>query len=119
MKRSFLESSLRPIKAKVAPRKVYQYKKADYEGFKSELREYATEFKNIPNSEEIDTLRTKFNGKMHELMVKYIPKSSSAETKSISHGSTNMSRHCREREINSSRDSEQPTVPKISPTSDR
>ena len=102
----FLESSLRPIKAKAAPRKVYQYNKADYEGFKSELRVYATEFQNISNSEDIDTLWTKFKGKIHELMEKYIPKSSSVETKSTSHGLTNMSGHCREREINSSRDSE-------------
>ena len=58
----FLESSLRPIKAKAAPRKVYQCKKADYEGFKSELREYATEFQNMSNSEDFDTLWTKFKG---------------------------------------------------------
>ena len=69
----FLESSLRPIKAKAAPKKVYQYKKADYEGFKSELREYATEFQNISNSEDIDTLWTKFKGKIHQLMEKYFP----------------------------------------------
>ena len=69
----FLESSLRPIKAKAAPRKVYQYKKADYEGFKSELREYATEFQKISNSEDIDTLWTKFKGNIHQLMEKYIP----------------------------------------------
>ena len=118
----FLESSLRPIKAKAAPRKVYQYKKADYEGFKSELREYATEFQYISNSEDIDNLircgpssRVKYMNLWRNIS----PKSSSVETKSISHGLTNMSRHCREREINSSRDSEQPTVPKISPTTDR
>ena len=31
---AFLESSLRPIKAKAASRKVYQYKIADFERFK-------------------------------------------------------------------------------------
>ena len=52
----FLESSLRLIKATAAPRKVYQYKKANYEGFMSELREYMTEFQNISNSMDIDIL---------------------------------------------------------------
>ena len=38
----------------------------------SELREYVTEFQNISNSEDIDTLWTKFKGKIHEFMEKYI-----------------------------------------------
>ena len=34
----FIKSSLRPMKVKIPPRKVFQYKKADYEGMKKELR---------------------------------------------------------------------------------
>ena len=43
--------------------------------------EYATEFQNISNFEDIDTLWTKFKGKIHELMAKYIPQKQLAGNK--------------------------------------
>ena len=40
----FIESSLRPMKNTPAPRKIFQYRKADYEGFKRELNDFTPDF---------------------------------------------------------------------------
>ena len=47
----FIESSLCPIKVKIPTRKVSQYKKADYEGMKKELRAPLHEFQQKAESE--------------------------------------------------------------------
>ena len=36
----FIEFSLRPLKKTTAPRKIFQYRKADYDGFRAELRDH-------------------------------------------------------------------------------
>ena len=71
----FIESSLRPMKNTPAPRKIIQYRKADYEGFKRELNDFTPDFlqkATSPNS-DINSLWTDFKCKIHELMEKYIP----------------------------------------------
>ena len=40
----FIESSLKPMKVKTPARKVYQYRKADYESMKKELKAFQTDF---------------------------------------------------------------------------
>ena len=63
------------MKNTTAPRKIFQYKKADYEGFKKELRDSTQDFvqkATSPNS-DINILWTDFKCKIHELMEKYIP----------------------------------------------
>ena len=39
-----IESRLRPMKKVTSPRKIFQYHKADYEGFKAEIRNYHSDF---------------------------------------------------------------------------
>ena len=73
----FIESSLRPMRNRPAPRKIFQYRKADYKGFKRELHDFTPDFlqkATSPNS-NINSLWTDFKCKIHELMEKYIPHS--------------------------------------------
>ena len=82
----FIESSLRPMRVKTPPRKVFQYKKADYEGMKQELKAFQIEFEELAETEDVEQLWTRFKKKMHSLMESHIP----AKTiKSISHGFPN------------------------------
>ena len=69
----FIESSLRPQKKTTAPRKIFQYRKADYDGFRAELRDYTSEFLSKAPSSDINSLWKDFKGKIHQLMEKFIP----------------------------------------------
>ena len=69
----FIESSLRPMKVKTPPRKVFQYWKADYTGMKSDLRAYQHEFEEKAETEDVECLWSTFKKKIHSLMDKYIP----------------------------------------------
>ena len=69
----FIESSLRPMKVKVSPRKVFQYRKADYEGMKRELRATQHDFQQMAETEDTEHLWTTFKKKTHSLMDKFIP----------------------------------------------
>ena len=52
----FIESSLRHMKVKIPPRKVFQYKKADFKGMKKELRASLHEFQQKAESEDSEYL---------------------------------------------------------------
>ena len=52
----FIESSLRPMKKVTSPRKIFQYHKADFEGFKAELKNYTSDFLSKAPSTDINTL---------------------------------------------------------------
>ena len=68
-----MESSMRPMKVKTPPRKVFQYKKADYDQMREDLRDYQTDFtEQTKDSSANDTL-TKFEEKLKELTNKHIP----------------------------------------------
>ena len=71
----FIESSLRPMKNTPASRKIFQYRKADYEGFKRELHDFTPDFLQKATYPESDiySLWTDFKCKIHELMKKHIP----------------------------------------------
>ena len=69
----FIESSLRPMKKVTSPREIFQYHKADYEGFKAELRDYTSDFLSKAPSTDINTLWKDFKTKIHQLMEKFIP----------------------------------------------
>ena len=80
----FIESSLRPMKNTPAPRKIFQYRKANYEGFKRALNDFTPDFlqKATSPSSDINSLWTDFKCKIHELMEKYIPQKLVRGTKS-------------------------------------
>lgn len=69
----FIESSLRPIKKPTCPRRLYKYHKADYDGFKREMRDFTTTFQDKVNSMDINTIWQEFKSTIHRLMEKYIP----------------------------------------------
>ena len=69
----FLESSLRPMKVKTLPRKVYQYQKADYEGLKKDLKAYQQEFEEEAESEDVEHLWSILKKKIQSLMDEYSP----------------------------------------------
>ena len=48
----FIESSPRPMRVKTTPRKVFQYRKADYEGMKQELKAFQIEFEELAKTED-------------------------------------------------------------------
>ena len=48
------------MKKVTPPRKVFQYHKADYEGFKAELRNYTSDFLSKAPSTDINTLLKDF-----------------------------------------------------------
>ena len=64
----FILSSLKPMKVKNPGRKVYQYKKADYESMKKELKALKTEFDRESEIKDIEYLWTLFKNKVHTLM---------------------------------------------------
>ena len=56
----FIESSLKPMKVKSPARKVYQYRKADYESMKKELKAFQSDFdreSKIKDVEPLDSLQ--------------------------------------------------------------
>ena len=61
------------MKVKVPPRKVFQYKKTDYEGMKKELRASLHEFQQKAESEDSEYLWTTFKKTTISLMEKFIP----------------------------------------------
>ena len=70
----FIEPSLRPLEKTTAPRKIFQYREADYDGFRAELRDYTPEFLSKAPSSDINFLWKDFKGKIHQLMEKFIPR---------------------------------------------
>ena len=56
-----------------SPRKIFQYQRADYEGFKAEFRNYTFDFLSKAPSTDINTLWKDFKTKIHQLMEKFIP----------------------------------------------
>ena len=69
----FVESSLRPIKKPTCPRRIFMFQKADYDGFKQELKDLTPSFLEKANSLDINTLWFEFKSTIHRLMEKYIP----------------------------------------------
>ena len=69
----FVESSLRPIKKPTCPRRIFKFQKADYDGFKQELKDLTPSFLEKANSLDINTLWFEFKSTIHRLMEKYIP----------------------------------------------
>ena len=61
------------MKVKVPPRKVFQYRRADYEGMKRELRATLHDFQQMAETEDTEHLWTTFKKKTHSLMDKFIP----------------------------------------------
>ena len=59
----FIESSLRPMRVITPPRKVFQYRKADYEGMKQELKAFQIEFEELAKTEDVEQLWTRFKKK--------------------------------------------------------
>ena len=51
-----IESSLRQMRVKTPPRKVFQYIKADYEGIKQKLKTFQIEFEELAKTEDVDQL---------------------------------------------------------------
>ena len=66
----FIESSLCPMRVKTPPRKVFQYRKADYEAF---LKAFQIEFEELVKTEDVEQLWTRFKKKIHSLMESHIP----------------------------------------------
>ena len=59
----FIESSLKPMKVNIPPRKVYQYRKADYNSMKQELRQFQQEFEARATTQDVETLWADFRPK--------------------------------------------------------
>ena len=68
-----VESSLRPHKVTKPTRKVYIYKKADYAGFKEDLRNFKDDFLEQAEKTDVDQLWTRFKDKIVIGMEKFIP----------------------------------------------
>ena len=69
----YVESSMRPMKVKTPPRKVFQYKKADYDQMREDLRDYQTDFTEQTKDSSANDTWTKFEEKLKELTNKHIP----------------------------------------------
>ena len=69
----FIESSLRPMRVKTPPRKVFQYRKADYDAMKQELRSSQAEFQESAKTKEVEHLWMTFKNKVYSLMESHIP----------------------------------------------
>ena len=68
-----MESSLRPIKKPTCPRRIFKYQKADYDGFRQELKELTPSSLEKANTLDLNTLWIEFKSIIHQLMEKYIP----------------------------------------------
>ena len=69
----YLESSMRPMKVKTPPRKVFQYKKEDYDQMREDLCDYQTDFTEQTKDSSANYTWTKFEEKLKELTNKHIP----------------------------------------------
>ena len=69
----FIESSLRPMRVKTPPRKVFQYRKANHDAMKQELRFSQTEFQESAKTKDVEHLWMTFKNKVHSLMESHIP----------------------------------------------
>ena len=69
----FIESSLRPMRVKTPPRKVFQYRKADYDAMKQKLRSSQAEFQESAKTKDVEHLWMTFKNKVHSLMESHIP----------------------------------------------
>ena len=69
----YVESSMCPMKVKTPPRKVFQYKKADYNQMREDLRDYQTDFTEQTKDGSANDTWTKFEEKLKELSNKHIP----------------------------------------------
>ena len=69
----YVESSMRPMKVKTPPRKVFQYKKANYDQMQEDLREYQTLFTEQTRSSSVNDTWIQFEEKLKELTDKHIP----------------------------------------------
>ena len=67
----FIESSQNPLNVKILARKVYQYRKGDYEGMRAEILPFQTEFESQADTIDVEQLCTLFKNKLHSLMNKY------------------------------------------------
>ncbi|MCG7866607.1 MAG: reverse transcriptase family protein, partial [Candidatus Thiodiazotropha taylori] len=68
-----VESSLRPHKTVKQPRKVYIYKKADFQGFKEDLRQFKQDFLDGTQNKDANGLWVQFRDTITSGMQKYIP----------------------------------------------
>ena len=55
---------MRPMKVKTPPRKVFQYKKADYDQMREDLRDYQTDFSEQTKDSSAKDTCTKFEEKL-------------------------------------------------------
>ena len=69
----FIESSLRPMKNKILPHKVWQYRKAKYDQLREELHQYQQEFNKLDASTSTDDMWLAFKTKLTTLLKMYIP----------------------------------------------
>ena len=69
----YVESSMRPMKVKTPPRKVFQYKKANYDQMREDLREYQNLFTEQTSSSSANETWTQFEEKLKTLTDKHIP----------------------------------------------
>ncbi|KAH3854244.1 hypothetical protein DPMN_096781 [Dreissena polymorpha] len=69
----FVESSLRPMRVRKPPRKVYLYKKADFDSLRDELSAYLPEFTDNTANISVDHTWKAFENKLKSLISKYIP----------------------------------------------
>jgi L-lysine 2,3-aminomutase len=68
-----IESSLRPMKNKILPYKVWQYRKANYDQLREELHQYQQEFNKLDTSTSTDDMWLVFKTKLTTLLKMYIP----------------------------------------------
>ena len=73
MKLYMLNRACNPWKVKTPPRKVFQYKKANYDHMREDLREYQTLFTEQTRSSSVNKTWTQFEEKLKELTYKHIP----------------------------------------------
>ena len=69
----FIESSLWPMRVKTHPRKVFQYRKADYDAMKQEQRSSQAEFQESAKTKDVEHLWMTFKNKVHSPMESHIP----------------------------------------------
>ncbi len=70
----FIESNIRLKANKQPPRKVYLYKKADFDGIKTDMQSVAPDFEKMyEEQEDANTLWNFFKSKLQETTEKHIP----------------------------------------------
>ena len=61
------------LKKPTCPRHIFKYQKADYDGFRQELKELIPSFLEKANTLDLNILWIEFKSIIHRLMEKYIP----------------------------------------------